>query len=156
MPQSYKSHTRWNIPFHFIASPILAANLVVRVGDLTRAPSGATAWGAVVAFGIWLGVALGRSQAITVQDRLIRLEETLRLQRLLPPEEHAGISALDKRHSHRAPLRVGCRTSRALPSRAQRRVCQAAGYQGGHHDVAPRHPARLNPRPPSPVSRPVR
>lgn len=97
MPQSYQSHTRWNVPFHFIASPILAANLFVHARDLFRAPSGASAWGTIVAFGIWLGVALGRSQALTVQDRVIRLEETLRLQRLLPPEEHAGIAALDRR-----------------------------------------------------------
>jgi hypothetical protein len=94
MSQSYERHTRWNIPFHFIATPILVANVVVHARDVMRAPSGASAWGLVLAFGIFLGVLLGRSQAVTVQDRLIRLEETLRLQRLLPVEEHAGISSL--------------------------------------------------------------
>ncbi len=97
MPQSYKSHTRWNPAFHFVASPILAVNLFLHARDLLRAPSGATAWQTLLAFGLWLGIALGRSQAISVQDRLIRLEETLRLQRLLPPEEHAGIASLDRR-----------------------------------------------------------
>lgn len=97
MPQSFERHTRWNIPFHFIASPLLLVNVYLQVRDLVRAPSASTAWGAALAFAIWLGIALGRSQAITVQDRLIRLEESLRLQRLLPPDEHAGISSLDRR-----------------------------------------------------------
>lgn len=97
MSQSFKSHTRWNPAFHFVASPILAINLFLHARDLVHEPTGASLWGTILAFGLWLGIALGRSQAITVQDRLIRLEETLRLQRLLPPEEHAGIASLDRR-----------------------------------------------------------
>ncbi len=97
MSQSFERHTRWNIPFHFIASPLLLVNVYLHARDLMRAPSTSTAWGTALAFAIWLGIALGRSQAVTVQDRLIRLEETLRLQRLLPPEDQAGIAALDRR-----------------------------------------------------------
>ncbi|MEP7383662.1 MAG: DUF6526 family protein [Gemmatimonadota bacterium] len=97
MSQSFESHTRWNIPFHFIASPLLLANVYLHARDLVRVPSASTAWGTALAFAIWLGIALGRSQAVTVQDRLIRLEERLRLQRLLPPEDQSGIAALDRR-----------------------------------------------------------
>jgi hypothetical protein len=37
---------------------------------------------------------MARVMALTVQSRLIRLEERLRLQRLMPAEEHAAIAAL--------------------------------------------------------------
>jgi len=95
--QRFENHTRWNPLYHFIAAPILLANVVLAVGALVRAPSGGTAWGALFAFGLFIGVATGRTQALTVQNRLIRLEERIRLQRLLPVEMHADIPALGDR-----------------------------------------------------------
>ncbi|HEX4936895.1 MAG TPA: DUF6526 family protein [Gemmatimonadaceae bacterium] len=97
MPQTYANHTRWLVPYHFIVSPLLLINLGVAVTSAIRHPGVTTAWGAVVAFAILLGIGLARVQALTVQDRLIRLEETLRLQRLLPAEEHGEIGALTRR-----------------------------------------------------------
>ena len=95
--QRFESHTRWNPLFHFIASPILLVNFLMAINALIRTPGTATAWGALFAFGLYIGVATGRTQAITVQNRLIRLEETLRLQRLLPAEMHGDIAALGVR-----------------------------------------------------------
>lgn len=97
MSQSYANHTRWFAPYHFIVSPILIINLGLAVRDAIRRPDAWTIWGAIVAFAILLGIGLGRVMALTVQDRVIRLEETLRLQRLLPPDQHGEVAQLSRR-----------------------------------------------------------
>lgn len=95
--QRFENHTRWNPLYHFIASPILLANVVVAMVALVRTPSLGTAWGALFAFGLFIGVATGRTQSLTVQNRLIRLEERLRLERVLPEEMRADIAALGEK-----------------------------------------------------------
>ena len=97
MSQSYANHTRWLVPYHFIVSPLLLINLIVALRAAFKDPGVSTAWGVLLAFAIALGIGLGRLQALTVQDRLIRLEETLRLQRLLPAAEHGEIGRLSRR-----------------------------------------------------------
>jgi len=97
MEQSFKSHTRFLPPFHFVVSPLLLLNVVLNVRDLIKEPNQWTLWGTVLAVAILLGIMLSRLQVLTVQDRVIRLEETLRLQRLLPPAEHGEIEALGRR-----------------------------------------------------------
>lgn len=82
--QSYSTHRRLNPLYHFIALPIFAVNLVVTAVQLVRAPSTSTAWMFVVAFGMLAMLGVGRLQALMVQDRIIRLEERLRLQALAP------------------------------------------------------------------------
>lgn len=89
--QNLSNHTRWNPLYHFVAAPILFANVVVSTVTFVRAPGTWTAWGAVVAFGVAIGVAIARSQALTVQNRLIRLEERQRLRAILPVEDHPAI-----------------------------------------------------------------
>jgi hypothetical protein len=94
--QSYKSHTR-NFPlFHFVAFPILAANFFYALYVLYDAPSKVTAWQAVVAFGLVALTFAARTMALTVQDRVIRLEMQLRLMRVLPPAMHPQIAALKR------------------------------------------------------------
>jgi len=97
MSQTYATHTRWLAPYHFLVSPLLIINFGIAVRAAVRDPNAGTLWGVALAFAILLGIGLGRVQALTVQDRLIRLEETLRLQRLLPPEEHGEIGKLSRR-----------------------------------------------------------
>lgn len=97
MPQTYANHTRWMAPYHFIVSPILLINLGLAVRDAFRGPTFWTIWGAVVAFAIVGGIGLARVMALTVQDRVIRLEETLRLQRLLPADQHGEIGQLSRK-----------------------------------------------------------
>lgn len=97
MPQSYANHTRWFVPYHFIVSPILTVNFGLAVYDAIRRPGAWSIWGAIVAFAILGGIGLARVMALTVQDRVIRLEETLRLQRLLPAEQHGEIAQLSRK-----------------------------------------------------------
>ena len=82
--QNYGNHIRWLPPFHFIILPILAGNALLSLRPLFQTPSLATAWAALVAFAITGGVFCGRWRPLRAQDRVIRLEEMLRLERLLP------------------------------------------------------------------------
>ena len=82
--QSYSNHRRFAPLYHFVAFPIFLVNLVVAGIHWYREPSGTTAWLFVVAFGMLAMLGNSRLQAVMVQDRIIRLEEKLRLQALAP------------------------------------------------------------------------
>lgn len=82
--QNYSNHMRFFPPFHFFVVPILLANFIIQVVNLVKAPSLASAWTALVAFAIVLGIVLARFMSLRVQDRVIRAEERLRLARLAP------------------------------------------------------------------------
>ncbi len=82
--QNYGNHVRWLPPFHFIILPILAGNALMSLRPLFQTPSLETAWAALVAFAIIGGIFFSRWMPLRAQDRVIRLEEMLRLERLLP------------------------------------------------------------------------
>ena len=95
--QSYQKHARWLPGFHFFVLPVLLVNLVNAGRHLLMNPSRHFAWEVIVAAAL-LGVAfLSRIQALTVQDRVIRLEMRLRLRGLLPPDLQPNIDALTHR-----------------------------------------------------------
>jgi hypothetical protein len=71
--QSFSNHAKWFPPFHFFAAPILLANLIWSFFRLKPSGYSATLFAA-------------RIMALRVQDRVIRLEERLRYQRLLPAD----------------------------------------------------------------------
>ncbi len=92
--QSYKAHRRFLPPYHFFVLPVLAINVLVELGRLYRLRTLYHLWVVVLAIAL-VGLALmARLMALTVQTRVIRLEERLRLQRLMPAEEHAAIDRL--------------------------------------------------------------
>jgi hypothetical protein len=85
-PQSFEHHTRWVPPFHFGVLMILAVNLLWSLYQLFRAPSWPTILTTLLALA-FLGTAIyARNFALSVQDRVIRLELRLRLERLLPAD----------------------------------------------------------------------
>ena len=95
--QSYKKHARWLPLFHFVVIPLLLVNVFVSGWRLYRMPGLGTAWNVVFAVAV-LGVGfLTRTQALTVQDRLIRLEMRLRLRGLLSPDLQPRINELTHR-----------------------------------------------------------
>jgi hypothetical protein len=95
-PQSAASHARTIPVFHLFALPVLIINIGVAVTAVWRTPSLTSGWALLVAAAMFIGVLMGRVQALTAQDRVIRLEETLRLQRVLPAAQHADIAALTR------------------------------------------------------------
>lgn len=82
--QNYGNHVRWLPPYHFIIFPILAANAVWSLVPFVRAPGIASGWWVLFSFAVAGGVFYARYMALRTQDRIIRLEENLRLERLMP------------------------------------------------------------------------
>jgi hypothetical protein len=92
--QTYATHRRYVPYFHFFAVPILGINVLVQIYVLIRHFSGWSVWNVLVASAL-LALALAtRRMATTAQDRIIRLEETLRLQRCLPADLQGRLGEL--------------------------------------------------------------
>jgi hypothetical protein len=92
--QDFKSHGRIDPPYHFISLFILFASLIVSIVYLIGHPHFYSAWLVVLSVVVFIPFFKLRGYAIKVQDRVIRLEERLRLQALAPPEWHAQINRI--------------------------------------------------------------
>jgi hypothetical protein len=95
-PQNLKNHTRLDPPFHILLTLIVALNLIYSIVHLVRHFGVESAWFVVLSVGlviVWLRL---RTYPIKVQDRVIRLEERLRLQALAPAEWHTQIYRLSE------------------------------------------------------------
>lgn len=93
--QSYANHRRFFPLYHFIALPLLLLNVVVRIVYAVRHAASRLVWWEIVFAVALLCLALAvRVMVIAVQDRLIRLEETLRLQRCLPDDLRGRVGEL--------------------------------------------------------------
>ena len=92
--QTYASHRRYIPEFHFFVLPVLTANVVVTVIEFVRHPRFITAWIAIVAIALGIGIWTARAMALRAQDRIIRLEERVRLGQLLPPDLRSRVGEL--------------------------------------------------------------
>ena len=92
--QTHSNHLRFHPLFHFFAVPVLSLNLLYTLYLIYRAPGLATIWGAIVAAAILTGVVLARYYGLRNQDRIIRLEERVRLASLLPEDLRGRIREL--------------------------------------------------------------
>jgi hypothetical protein len=86
MTQNFENHTKLVPAFHFFVLPVLLANLIWSIVHAVRSFSAHAAFSILVALALVLLALLGRMFALTVQDRVIRLEMRLRMQQLLPQE----------------------------------------------------------------------
>lgn len=93
-PQSYANHTRWHAPFHFFVLPVLLINVIWTIVDCVRHPTWNCHWWIVVSVALLLLGFLCRTNSLKVQDRIIRLEERLRYQQLLPADLAQQASSL--------------------------------------------------------------
>jgi hypothetical protein len=84
--QTLKNHARRVPPFHLFVLPVLIVNAVSTIIHATRQPSYPTILGAFVGVALVLLALYARTFALTVQDRVIRLEMRLRMRELLPPD----------------------------------------------------------------------
>lgn len=89
-PQSYANHTKFDPPFHFVALPLLLICFIASIVHVVHQPTPPNVLLAPLSFGALVAVVMTRRNPLKVQDRLIRLEETLRMERL--GISHAGIT----------------------------------------------------------------
>ena len=85
-PQNYKNHAKMVPGFHYVGSLLLLALLISAISGVVRSPSVATAMTLILVLTLVLIGFYARSFALGVQDRVIRLEERLRMERVLPED----------------------------------------------------------------------
>jgi len=95
--QSYKSHTRLLPPFHFFVIPVMLINLLNAGRHAFQQPTLHNGLEVVFALGLVALALFSRVQPLTVQDRVIRLEERLRMREVLPSELQQHINTLTHR-----------------------------------------------------------
>lgn len=85
--QNFANHTKIFRPFHFFVVPVLFINLGVQLYWMKVFWFSYTGiFGVLMALALIVGFFSARLFALSVQDRVIRLEERLRYQRLLPAD----------------------------------------------------------------------
>jgi len=92
--QTLANHTRFDPLYHFFTIPVFAITWIASVVMLVRHPGLMTAWGVVLAFAALVAVFKLRIYALKVQDRVIRLEERLRLATILGEAQRPLIARL--------------------------------------------------------------
>jgi hypothetical protein len=90
--QSYKTHRKFVPLFHFVTLPILLGNILVMAYAVVQAPGLPSVWALLMAVALFLGALFARVFALGAQDRVIRLEERLRMRELLPQESRGRIN----------------------------------------------------------------
>ena len=83
VPQTYANHRRYDPIFHLFTFGVLAISFLLTVWRTVRAPSVENAWWIFVAAAALVLFFRVRGYALKVQDRVIRLEERSRLEKLL-------------------------------------------------------------------------
>jgi hypothetical protein len=104
--QTFKTHARFLPPFHFFVIPVLLLNFLNSARHIWLVPSRSTVFAAIVAAALLTLGFLSRIMALTVQDRIIRLEMRLRLREILPPDLRSHINELTRQQL--VALRFAC------------------------------------------------
>jgi hypothetical protein len=92
--QNLGNHARFDPPFHFFILPVFAITFIISIVMLVRNPGLLSAWRVVAAIALLTLAVKARLYALRVQDRIIRLEERIRLAGLLPESQGAQIAGL--------------------------------------------------------------
>jgi hypothetical protein len=93
-PQNFANHVRLDPPHHFFVLPVFAISWIISLVLLVRHPGFLSGWRVVLATAAIIAVLRIRSYPLRVQDRVIRLEERLRLAGLLPESQRPQIAQL--------------------------------------------------------------
>lgn len=95
--QSFEHHAQWTPIYHFVASPLVLVYTIYKIVEFVQAPGSTTAWEAAFAIGVMATVWSARIMALTVQNRVVRLEMRLRLRELLSADLAKRIPELTTR-----------------------------------------------------------
>ena len=84
--QNYRNHVRYYPLVHYFLSPVLVFNLIWQIVRLFQEPSWDRGESLLLAVALIALSVAARLQALKAQDRVIRLEETLRYHKILAPD----------------------------------------------------------------------
>lgn len=87
--QDFANHARYVPGFHFVTGTLVLINLAWSLYNLYATRSASSLQGFAIGIILLSFFIYLRAFPLSVQDRLIRLEERLRLARLLPPDMQA-------------------------------------------------------------------
>ena len=93
-PQTFENHPKIVPAYHFVLTAILVINLLWSLWRVIQDPGIGTVVTLLLAVGLVIVMWFLRIWPLTVQDRLIRLEETLRMQVVLPETLRGRIGEL--------------------------------------------------------------
>ena len=94
-PQNLANHAKLDPPFHFVLLPTLLALIILTIVNVIRHYDVLSAWILVVVMLAVVNLSFrARIYALKVQDRVIRLEERLRLAALLSEPVRSRINDL--------------------------------------------------------------
>ena len=93
-PQTFANHTRWDPLFHFFVLPVFFLLAIAGLVHFIWRPGLHSGLMFVLAVALAIAVTKIRLNALRVQDRVIRLEERLRLASLLPEPLRSRIPEL--------------------------------------------------------------
>lgn len=96
-PQTLADHVRIDPPFHYFVLPVFAISWIVSLIFVIRHPNFLHFWVVIFNTALIVAVTRFRQYALKVQDRVIRLEERLRLAALLPDSQRSQIARLTER-----------------------------------------------------------
>ena len=119
-PQSLDAHTRWDPPYHFFVVPVSVITLIWLCYNAYKAHTWWSHWEIIVGIAAIIAVYKLRSYSLKAQDRVIRLEERLRLSTLVPAEFRPRINELSERQL--IALRFCC--DEELPGLAARAISE--------------------------------
>ncbi len=84
-PQNYANHARVDPAFHFFVVPALLLNVIYRIVEAIRHLNPNRLWAVVVALALLTLAMITRIYALRVQDRVIRMEERIRIAAVASP-----------------------------------------------------------------------
>jgi hypothetical protein len=93
-PQTLANHAKFDPPFHFFVAPVLLINVIVVGYYLFRFPGLGGTWLLLVSVALLVLAGRTRSYATHLQDRIIRVEEHLRLAAIVPEPLRSRIGEL--------------------------------------------------------------
>ena len=93
-PQSLANHVRFDPVFHFFLLPLALFTIIVAAIYLFLHPGFWSGWLVLVAIGAMIALFKIRNYALRVQDRVIRLEEQIRLLTVLPEPLRGRVAEL--------------------------------------------------------------
>jgi hypothetical protein len=144
MPQSYKNHSRFDPPMHFFVFPVMMINLGVAIYiaiHFRHEYPYLGHWSIIVSLALLVLAVKGRFNDLKLQDRIIRLEERLRLARLCPADDVIHINDLTVRQlvalRFASDEEVAALAHRALTQELENKTIKQAitSWRADHHRV---------------------